>query len=413
MPMFSKPMFLKHCVIVGLCSFFVFGASGTASAIKMKQSAIKIEKAIAPSPLALLVKTMLSEHPTILMAQVDIDMAEARLQRNHRVTKSVIETSSVAEAQLLLQVATANMVSAKEQLAADLVSVIVQCLSYRDLNIVAKKRVQQITQFVKQIKNSRQIGRDDADAEKSAVYTAEALLTQALIQHAKVSSELIQALGDFRALTGVRFDPSTPFPVELPKSLPKNVDLASLVAKHPMVVATKLKVKAIKMHMLVADLTHSADQRLDNAANAVRTGTQDDDIFVALHFILPVQAQKNVRSDVPQIGHILVKDEQLANNVYRKVLGRVEAARGRYIVMSQTWKLWSQSSWPGKLDDQLKNLENIWKAGEISTTQFLVQFQQMTGLPLSGAQLKGDVWQAWVAWLGATGSVTQWLLRLK
>lgn len=61
------------------------------------------------------------------------------------------------------------------------------------------------------------------------------------------------------------------------------------------------------------------------------------------------------------------------------------------------------------LDDRTTLLEKLWRAGEISTSDFLVQLKQSADTALSGLDLESRTWQAWFDYLAATGRLTDWI----
>ncbi|MGB2692965.1 MAG: TolC family protein, partial [Thermodesulfobacteriota bacterium] len=54
-------------------------------------------------------------------------------------------------------------------------------------------------------------------------------------------------------------------------------------------------------------------------------------------------------------------------------------------------------------------LQRMWDAGELSTTEFLVQLRQTLDTRESALQLKLTLWRAWFEWLAASGQVDKWL----
>lgn len=422
--MSSKPF-----AIVGVCVCLVFGISGTANASEIINPAIEKKNVPKPAVFLTFVERILSSHPTILSAQADIDIAKARVDGSEKplynpeleieaedaevstYTLGITQTidwydkraARYDETELLLQTAEANMALIKEQVVGELMAVIVGYLSSRDLNVLAKSRVQLIERFFNLIK-SRQVA---GDIGQSGVDTAQLALTEAIIQQAGFSSNLIKALGEFKVITGVDIDPDMQYPSDLPASISNNFGIETLAAQHPLVMAAQSKVKAAQARTRVTSQERRADPSL-----GVTAGTEDDETLLALRFSIPIQVRNNFRSDVIASGYAAVREEQQAQNIYRQILGRIEAAKMQYSVMADAWKLWNQS---GKttLRNHLENLEKLWKSGEISTTQYLVQFQQTLDTQLSGAELKGEIWQAWIDWLVATGTVNKWLTNNK
>jgi outer membrane protein, heavy metal efflux system len=54
-------------------------------------------------------------------------------------------------------------------------------------------------------------------------------------------------------------------------------------------------------------------------------------------------------------------------------------------------------------------LEKLWRAGEISTSDYLVQLKQSLDTALSGLELESQAWQAWFDYLVAAGRLNDWI----
>lgn len=54
-------------------------------------------------------------------------------------------------------------------------------------------------------------------------------------------------------------------------------------------------------------------------------------------------------------------------------------------------------------------LRRLWEAGEISTTDFLVQLRQTLDTRENALDLELAMWRAWFEWLAASGQVEAWL----
>jgi cobalt-zinc-cadmium efflux system outer membrane protein len=62
----------------------------------------------------------------------------------------------------------------------------------------------------------------------------------------------------------------------------------------------------------------------------------------------------------------------------------------------------------GSLTSQTNMLERLWHAGELNTTDYLVQLQQTLATRMAASEQRGVVWEAWIAWLAASGQVDTW-----
>ena len=72
------------------------------------------------------------------------------------------------------------------------------------------------------------------------------------------------------------------------------------------------------------------------------------------------------------------------------------------------WDEWQRMG-AGSLTSQTEMLERLWRAGELNTTDYLVQLQQTLDTRVAASEQRGTVWEAWVAWLTASGQVDAWV----
>ncbi len=68
-----------------------------------------------------------------------------------------------------------------------------------------------------------------------------------------------------------------------------------------------------------------------------------------------------------------------------------------------------QVSRAAAFDERTALLEKLWRAGEISTSDYLVQLKQSLDTALSGIELESQAWQAWFDYLSAAGRLTDWI----
>jgi cobalt-zinc-cadmium efflux system outer membrane protein len=80
----------------------------------------------------------------------------------------------------------------------------------------------------------------------------------------------------------------------------------------------------------------------------------------------------------------------------------LDEAAGRYTALREASASFD-SSRAAAFTDRTGMLERLWKAGELSSSDYLVQLRQSLGTALSGLQLQNDTWEAWIDFLGASG----------
>ena len=57
------------------------------------------------------------------------------------------------------------------------------------------------------------------------------------------------------------------------------------------------------------------------------------------------------------------------------------------------------------LDGGIELLNRLWSAGELSTTDYLVQLKQRIDSQIAGQELNGKAWQMWFSVMEASGQL--------
>ncbi|MAT84314.1 MAG: ABC transporter permease, partial [Gammaproteobacteria bacterium] len=72
------------------------------------------------------------------------------------------------------------------------------------------------------------------------------------------------------------------------------------------------------------------------------------------------------------------------------------------------WDDWERTG-QVSLRRQTDLLRRLWEAGELSTTDYLVQLRQTLDVRESALDLRFALWEAWFEWLQASGRLDTWL----
>ncbi|KRE89225.1 transporter [Frateuria sp. Soil773] len=86
----------------------------------------------------------------------------------------------------------------------------------------------------------------------------------------------------------------------------------------------------------------------------------------------------------------------------------LQEAQARYAALRDAAAAFRQGR-AAAFEDRAALLERLWRAGEIGTSDYLVQLKQSLDTALSGQELESQAWQAWFDYLGAAGRLTDWL----
>jgi cobalt-zinc-cadmium efflux system outer membrane protein len=87
---------------------------------------------------------------------------------------------------------------------------------------------------------------------------------------------------------------------------------------------------------------------------------------------------------------------------------RAERSINSFDALRDAWTRWAQS--PGtNVTARAALLERLWRAGEISTADYLIQLKQTLDTALAGADLRGRLWRSYFDALYSTGQLDAWV----
>ena len=118
--------------------------------------------------------------------------------------------------------------------------------------------------------------------------------------------------------------------------------------------------------------------------------------------------RNNFSAEVDAANADAIQIEQNAHNLYRTSRARLISTARRFELGRQAWDDWQQTG-QTSLESQTQLLERLWQAGELSTSDYLVQLKQTLDTRTAAAELRGSLWQAWFEWLAASGKTESWL----
>jgi cobalt-zinc-cadmium efflux system outer membrane protein len=104
----------------------------------------------------------------------------------------------------------------------------------------------------------------------------------------------------------------------------------------------------------------------------------------------------------------MIQAEREAIDAYRILKSRLEIAIVSYDLSRGAWLTWKESG-ADTLNEQIKLLERLWTAGELNTTDYLIQLTQALETKASAIEQRGRMWSDWSEWLIASGKIKQWL----
>lgn len=230
-------------------------------------------------------------------------------------------------------------------------------------------------------------------------------LGEAQIQQASLVGQEAAALA---ALAALDTSASSPIP-SLPATLPPDIaSIAPLAADdRPEIVAAHAQQERAEAGIAVARRARVPDPTLSLTGGRVRDGARSDRV-IGLSVSIPLPVLNTGRAEIAAAQ--ADADVAIANR--RAALLRSEASvqqqRTTYTALLTAANAF-RGSRAAALDERTALLERLWQAGEIGTSDYLVQLKQSLDTALSGLVLESQTWQAWFDYLAAAGRLNDWI----
>lgn len=340
--------------------------------------------------------------------ELDAEQAETRtgtLGLSQTIDWADKRGARTAVASAELDNARAEYTAVRQQLAGELLAALGRFHTATDIQRLAQQRQDLMQRFQDLAEQRRQAG----DINQVELDLARLARTQATLQLSQAASDLAEAEQALAAITG---NPRRDWPL-LPGDLPilQTVDADTLLRDLPVLRAQQARVGAARSTVTLRSRERRPDPTIGVRAGqerAFRNGNDDAYGVTGLTLSIPLYVRNNFSAEVAAAGAEQTQAEQSLQDAYRRARAQLLSAAERYRLARGAWAVW-QASGQASLGSQVTLLERIWRAGEMSTADYLVQLNQTLDTRTTALEAQGHLWTAWADWLMASGQMDAWL----
>lgn len=369
------------------------------------------------------VQRVWNENPAIQGAQAAVDAAAARFEGSasplhnpsleldaertdiNTITIGLTQTIDWSDKQGALRrvadqdvlIVKAQLEQVRQDIAAETLAALARFYTARETQALARRGSQLMSGFANAAKR-RQIA---GDVEALDVTLAEVAYSEALMALAASESELAEAEAALQAVSGLVDIHWPALPDEL-AAPPDGID-PSWLEGLPELIILRRSADAANARLDLAKRDGKVDPTI-----GLRAGREDTETLVGLSIEIPLFVRNDYSSSARAAAHDVVADEQAYQDAYRRANARLSGALGRYKNVTRAWRAWLATGRDAQRE-QMDLLEKLWAAGELTATDFLVQSKQNIDTQAAATVLKGQVWEAAIAWLSAAGQIERWL----
>jgi cobalt-zinc-cadmium efflux system outer membrane protein len=226
---------------------------------------------------------------------------------------------------------------------------------------------------------------------------------EARVQSATLMGQAAQARAAMRIAGGDSAVPPDASDVPFPE--PVRIDDSTISALPEAVVAANQSLAA-QARVVSATRDRRADPTVSVRGGQVDTGF-DTEPVIGLTVSIPLSVRNTFSAEVDAARGDADSLAAQVRLVELELRARAQQSAEVYAALLDAWKQW-QSSGASATGERAELLERLWKAGELSTSDYLVQLKQALDTALAGAELRGELRRATLDHLSAAGRLDDW-----
>ncbi len=428
-------MLLNRVFYVGVCVFLALPTWAALPETKkvvpeLKEMPLLVSASAVPEvdkPLQLFIQQVWAESPAMQGAQAVVEAARARADGAGRpiynpalaldAERSNINTASIGFSQTLdwgdkreaririadqeIQAAVAELRETRQSIAVETLDALAQYFTAREMRALALRRSELMKGFIDTVKQRQAAG--DMGALDGTL--AQVTYSEALMQQAASESELAESEAALQAVTGLSPSLNNDRWPQLSGELaspPERVDPA-LLQSLPALAVLRSRMEAAKFRTRLIERESRADPTI-----GIRVGRDDSETLLGLSLEIPLLVRNNFKAEVRAASHEAVAKELVYRDAHRRAKARLDGSLGRFQNTTRAWRAWVAAGQQAHRE-QMGLLEQMWQAGELTATDFLIQAKQNIDTQTAATVLMGEVWQATITWLDASAQVEEWL----
>lgn len=299
--------------------------------------------------------------------------------------------------------AQAQLSEIRQQVATEIFSSLAKYQSEQQAVALVRKRsslLQESVTFTDKRYSTGDAARVDLDLSQLA-------LAEALAQQADVEVNASLALQKLKTLTGLNQINWPELPPTLPSIESTNRDVDHLIMGLPTIQLFNQQYQSSLARIRVAQKERYPDPTI-GIQGGRNHGEEESKRLVGLSFSIPLFVRNSYKAEVEAANYDAIEAERKHADIIRQIHAQITSSAERYQLLYRAVKQWEQIS-AKPLGEGMSLIARLWHAGEMNTTDYLVQLKQRIDSEIAGVELKGHAWEAWGEWLRVSGQVEDWL----
>jgi len=344
-------------------------------------------------------------NPTLSLEGENADVDRRTASASLSLDLSDKRGARVDESEAALRVSEAAYALRRRDIAAEWLKAWASAELARRQRSLGEERVVAMTRFDHLAADRLRVG-DISAPERDLAAQA---LAEARIEQAAIEGQLAAALASLTAIGGERDDGQAAGWPALPEALPASPDRIDAQALDDRLELRQARAEQQRLDaaVTVARRARLSDPTISLTGGRVRTGSRSDPV-IGISVSMPLPVRNTGRADV--LAAQAEADAALADRQATawKAEATLRQTAMTYRALRSTAETLRKAR-TGALGERAALLERLWQAGELDTSDYLVQLKQNLDTALSTLTLEAQTWQAWFDYLAAAGRLPEWI----
>lgn len=141
---------------------------------------------------------------------------------------------------------------------------------------------------------------------------------------------------------------------------------------------------------------------------SLTVGREDDASLVGVAVSVPLHVRRTYSAQTRAAQHAATAALARFDEARQQARAQLLQSAAQFRLAVSAWQRWHQAR-HRPMSEQLQTLERLWRGGDLTTSDYLLQVSEYVDAQALATELRGRAWEAWFQWLAASGRLADWL----
>ncbi len=190
------------------------------------------------------------------------------------------------------------------------------------------------------------------------------------------------------------------------------VDSSAFISEKALYTLPNIKVAQLNIQIAQNQINLQVKRRSGDPTIGIRAGEEGRDKLTGFTLSIPLNVRNTGKAKVLAANALHIQAQREGEQAMRNAKSSIRSSEQGYHLTLNAWTAWKKSG-RISLSRRYRQLQKLWQARELDTTNYLIQVNQTLEAESSGIKLKNQLLISWTHWLKATAGFSRWLKSTK